>query len=58
MMVKYLGTGNEWIYGIPTRDLTDDEWKALPAALQYDGVASGLYEVKADKPPKEKVEAE
>jgi hypothetical protein len=54
--LRYVGDG-EWIRGVPARDLTDDDLKALPKGLGPKTlVATGLYaESKAqadDKPAK------
>lgn len=57
---KYLGTGAEFVYGVPARDMTEEEWQALPEKFRAEAAACGLYEkAKADKPakPAEKAEA-
>lgn len=43
-IIKWLGAANEFVEGIPARDVTLDEWRALPIHLQQKGAASGLYE--------------
>ncbi len=48
--IKWLGAANEFVEGIPARDLTLDEWRALPIHLQQKGAASGLYENAPDVP--------
>ncbi len=48
--IKWLGAANEFVEGIPARDLTLDEWRALPIHLQQKGAASGLYENAPDAP--------
>jgi hypothetical protein len=47
-MVKYLGDGRETIYGVPMRDMTDDEWAALPEERRDFALATGRFEVDAD----------
>jgi hypothetical protein len=47
---KYQGGG--FIQGIPARDLTDDEWKALEKKQQDLAIKSGLYKLN-DKQTKE-----
>jgi hypothetical protein len=41
--IRYLGNGTQFIEGIPARDLTPEEWAALPEALQRR--AAALYAV-------------
>lgn len=48
--IKWLGAASEFIEGIPARDMTLDEWHALPIHLQQKGAASGLYENVPDVP--------
>lgn len=55
-MVKYLGDGKEILYGVPMRDMTDEEWAALPQDLQEFALATGRFEV--DKPKASKPAAE
>lgn len=43
-MIMWLGAANQFVEGIPARDLTLDEWRALPIHLQQKGAASGLYD--------------
>lgn len=47
--VKYIGVG--FINGVPTRDLTIDEWKALDNETRNLCLSSGNYKVD-DKPVK------
>lgn len=42
MTVKYIGDG-AYFHGVPARDLTDEEFAALPEAQQQALLASGLY---------------
>ncbi len=51
--IKWLGAANEFVEGIPARDLTLDEWRALPIHLQEKGAASGLYENAPNAPQDE-----
>ncbi len=55
-MVKFKGDGRQFFYGIPTRDLTDEEWQALTADDRKAALASGLYEKVEEKPVKAKAE--
>jgi hypothetical protein len=41
-MIKYVGDG-AYFQGIPARDLTDEEFAALPAEQQQILLDSGLY---------------
>ena len=43
MTVRYVGKGH-YFQGVPARDLTDEEWDALPKRRQERLLASGLYE--------------
>lgn len=43
MTVKYTGNG-AYFHGVPARDLTDDEFAALPEAQQAALLRSGIYE--------------
>lgn len=53
MTIKYTGKHGEFIHGIPTRDLTDDEWNELTEAQRKFATDSGLYtEGKATKAAK------
>jgi len=49
-MIKYIGKGN-YYQGIPARDLTEDEWKAIPRRKRNRLLELGLYA----KPVKRKV---
>ncbi len=42
MVYVYIG-GGRWAHGVPARDLSQDEWDALPAELQAVAVEQGLY---------------
>lgn len=42
---RYTGDGTEFHYGIPTRDLTDEEYEALPLEDKRTLQASPLYKV-------------
>ena len=41
-MIKYTGNGN-YYQGIPARDLSEDEWKAIGKRKQKTLVDLGLY---------------
>jgi hypothetical protein len=43
MTYKYTGDGSQFIAGVPARDLTDSEFKALDVKLQKQCLESGLY---------------
>lgn len=49
--LKYVGGGEEYIGGVPARDLTRAEYDALPTHLQGAVEGSALYEA-ARKPRK------
>lgn len=42
MTIKYTGNGN-YFAGIPARDLTDEEFAALPESVQQTLLDSGFY---------------
>lgn len=42
MTIKYTGNGN-YFSGIPARDLTDEEFAALPEPVQQTLLDSGVY---------------
>ncbi len=43
--VRFVGDGSAYLPGVPMRDMTVEEWSALPDALRTAASASGLYEV-------------
>ena len=45
MNVKFIGENNQYLDGVPARDLTQEEWEALSAEKQSRAIASGLYKV-------------
>lgn len=47
---KYLGDGSEYHNGIPSRDLTEDEFAALTDEQQAMLAESKLYDLKHDAP--------
>lgn len=51
MTYKYQSDGTAFIAGVPTRDLTEAEFKALPKEQQEECMQSGLY-LPADPPAK------
>jgi hypothetical protein len=53
LIFKGKGSG-QYITGIPTRDLTEEEMKALPQDLIAQAISSGLY-AEDEKPKKEAV---
>jgi len=48
----YIGNGDHLI-GLPTKDMTDDEWKSYPEELTKAALKLGLYEIDKPKPKKE-----
>ncbi|HCR71221.1 MAG TPA: hypothetical protein DIW23_07255 [Anaerolineae bacterium] len=46
-MINFVGKPNQFVSGIPNRNLSDDEWKSLSEDLQAIALSSGLY-VKSD----------
>jgi hypothetical protein len=42
---------DEYVSGVPNRDLTDEEWAALDAEQQDEVVATGLWVVQAPEAP-------
>ena len=54
-MIKYIGNGS-YYQGIPARDLSDDEWKAIGRHKRKRLVELGLYREKSKRRAKEKVE--
>lgn len=44
MNIIYTGQNGEFIEGIPSRTLTEEEWEALPDHLKAQALATGLYE--------------
>ena len=50
-IVRYLGDGSAFVGGVPTRDLTFEEWGVLSDAERQVCLASGLYTVAGDVTP-------
>ncbi len=46
---KYLGDGFSFIPGVPTRDLSEADFKALSPELRDDCLKSGLYVAEVTK---------
>lgn len=46
--VRWKGDGSGYLPGVPTRDMTADEWNELPEQARRDALLSGLYEPGAD----------
>lgn len=44
---------HEYLTGVPARDLTDDEWAALPEDRRAEAEATGLYRHVDDEPATE-----
>jgi hypothetical protein len=51
--IKYKGDGSQYVPGVPARDLTTDEFKALSQEQQKAVLESGLYEMPVNQKPKE-----
>jgi hypothetical protein len=47
MKVKFLGGG--YFIGIPARDLTEDEWNAIPKKEQRMILKSGIYGIEIEE---------
>ena len=45
---RWKGDGTGYVPGVPQRDLTADEWEALPEALRKVAAAAGLYGADTD----------
>ena len=56
-MIKYIGNGS-YYQGIPARDLTEDEWQAIPRRKRKRLVELGLYREQAKRKVEEKVDVE
>ena len=54
-MIKYIGNGN-YYQGIPARDLSADEWKAIPRRKRKVLVDLGLYKEEVKRKTKKKLE--
>ncbi len=56
--ITYTGNGTAFIPGVPTRDLTPDEWAQLTPEQQHECTVSGLYKpAETKKAVKEAVNA-
>jgi len=51
-MAKITYSGKNFIQGIPARDLTQEEWDALPDEVKELAVSSGVYKVESKPAPK------
>lgn len=49
-VVRFVGGGDEFIPGVPTRDLAPDRWERLPEATRQKCLATGLYEIVFEPP--------
>ena len=56
-MIKYIGNGC-YYQGIPARDLTEDEWKAIPRRKRKRLVELGLYQEQVKRKVKVKKDVE
>lgn len=54
-MIKYIGNGS-YYQGVPARDLSEDEWSAIPRRKRKVLVELGLYREQAKRRVKPKVE--
>lgn len=52
-MAKYKYVGGGYYAGLPTTDMTEDEWKSYPEELTKAALKSGLYVIDQPKPKKE-----
>lgn len=48
-MHKFVGKSNEFIPGVPARDIPDDEWALLPNERRELAEQSGLYKAVKEK---------
>lgn len=55
--IKFVGSDSQFITGVPKRDMTDAEFKALPEDLQKAAYSTGLY-VDDSSQPKEQKQSE
>lgn len=49
MTIKYTGKHGEYLFGIPARNLTDEEWSDLTKEQRKAAIDSGLYLEPGDK---------
>lgn len=42
-IVRFKGDGSAFVPGIPTRDLTAEEWAAIPESVRLVGIKTELY---------------
>lgn len=54
-MAKIIYNGKNFVQGIPARDLTQEEWDALPEELKDLAVSSGIYKIE-NKPASKMVQ--
>jgi len=54
-MTKYIYSGRGIIQGVPAKDLTQEEFEALPKGTQELAIDSGVYKIENDKPAKQAV---
>jgi hypothetical protein len=52
-MAKYIYKGGGYFAGLPTRDMTEEEWKSYPEKLTNAALKQGLYKLSKPKPTKE-----
>jgi len=50
-MAEYIGNGN-YYQGVPARDLSDEEWAAVPRRVKKVVLGLGLYKLAKRKPAK------
>ena len=43
--VRFVGSGKQYFPGVPTKDMTKEEFERLDAVQQDDVLASSIYEV-------------
>lgn len=48
-LAQFMGQPDQYIAGIPQRDLTAEEWAKLPADRQELALKSGIYAIKYSK---------
>lgn len=58
MRLIFIGKSGQYIAGVPARDLSSAEYKALPLELQELATRSGLYRIDKEKTEKPAPKAE
>ena len=51
--VKYHGKGERYVGGVPARDLSGEEWRALPDDQRRAALHDDLYTIEYEEPAEE-----